>query len=302
VEAGPFSDFFTAGQRARAWTDGLRRAGIGPASRGVDGTLRLLAAGDGPVLARIACGATGLTFRVPGSGGLWVAVPLGGTVRRDGAVVRDIEAGTADASAEIAADPHARLLFGRFRAEPERAEPGARCSPLLGVFLRAVAGTIDQLDPVDLGAIEAAVTAILSVPVAAKQAPAARGTRASFQRFIRSIEPRLPDPALSLAGIAKEQGVSERYLRRLFETNGTRFGNYVRARRLEHCKADLDDPALSGEPVASIGFRWGFNDPAHFSRAFREEFGLPPRAYRETRRGNCRDSGPHAPMTQALRP
>jgi len=49
---------------------------------------------------------------------------------------------------------------------------------------------------------------------------------------------------------------------------------------LERCRADLGDAALAGEPVATIGFRWGFTDAAHFSRAFREQFGVAPRAYR----------------------
>ena len=34
------------------------------------------------------------------------------------------------------------------------------------------------------------------------------------------------------------------------------------------------------EGITEIAFRWGFNDSAHFSKAFRAEFGQSPRAYR----------------------
>jgi transcriptional regulator GlxA family with amidase domain len=38
--------------------------------------------------------------------------------------------------------------------------------------------------------------------------------------------------------------------------------------------------SLALESVASIGAKWGFIDPARFSRVVREATGLPPREYR----------------------
>ena len=48
---------------------------------------------------------------------------------------------------------------------------------------------------------------------------------------------------------------------------------YIWERRLEACSRDLLEPRLAGRPVADIAYGRGFNDAAHFSRAFRERFG-----------------------------
>jgi len=54
----------------------------------------------------------------------------------------------------------------------------------------------------------------------------------------------------------------------------------IRERRLEHCRAELADAAHAGRPVAVVGARWGFTDPAHFSRAFRARYGVAPGRFR----------------------
>ena len=44
---------------------------------------------------------------------------------------------------------------------------------------------------------------------------------------------------------------------------------WIRQRRLEHCGHDLRDPRWQAWPVAAVGARWGYPDPAHFSRLFK---------------------------------
>ncbi|MBI3376628.1 MAG: helix-turn-helix domain-containing protein [Betaproteobacteria bacterium] len=34
--------------------------------------------------------------------------------------------------------------------------------------------------------------------------------------------------------------------------------------------------------ICDIAYRWGFNDPTHFGRAFRERFGQSPREFRQS--------------------
>lgn len=51
--------------------------------------------------------------------------------------------------------------------------------------------------------------------------------------------------------------------------------------RLDACRRDLADPRLRDRSVSDIAFSWGFNNAAHFSRSFRDEYGVSPREWRE---------------------
>ncbi|MBY8846536.1 helix-turn-helix domain-containing protein [Streptomyces sp. SP2-10] len=94
------------------------------------------------------------------------------------------------------------------------------------------------------------------------------------------IENHLADADLSPAWIAAAHHISVRYLHHLFQRDRRTVGAYVRRRRLERCRADLADPALVGRGVGQVGRRWGFRDPAVFSRAFKAAYGVTPGAYR----------------------
>lgn len=55
---------------------------------------------------------------------------------------------------------------------------------------------------------------------------------------------------------------------------------YVLARRLDEACGALTGLKLK-EPIGNIAHRLGFSDAAHLSRAFRQRFGMSPRAYRQ---------------------
>jgi AraC-like DNA-binding protein len=73
-----------------------------------------------------------------------------------------------------------------------------------------------------------------------------------------------------------------RYLHKLFLGEHTTVADHIRRRRLERCSRDLLDPALADKPVIAIARRWGFGNPAHFTRVFRDAYGMPPSEYRRT--------------------
>jgi AraC-like DNA-binding protein len=70
------------------------------------------------------------------------------------------------------------------------------------------------------------------------------------------------------------------HLHRLFKTEPLSPSQYLWSRRLEACSRELLDPRRAKVSVAEIAFKWGFNDAAHFSRAFRDRFNCSPREWR----------------------
>jgi AraC-like DNA-binding protein len=99
-------------------------------------------------------------------------------------------------------------------------------------------------------------------------------------QVLRFVEDNLHDPGLSPAGIAAALHISTRYVHKLFAAEGTTACVWIRARRLEGCRRDLGDPALSTRSVSAVGARWGLPDPSRFSRLFREAYQLSPSEYR----------------------
>ena len=104
---------------------------------------------------------------------------------------------------------------------------------------------------------------------------------ALLDRVCQIIERKLDDPDLSPAKVALAEGISERYLQKLFEGTGSSFTHYLRERRLQRTWADLSNPVEVHHSISEIAFRSGFNDSAHFSRSFRHRFGLSPREFRQ---------------------
>jgi AraC-like DNA-binding protein len=94
------------------------------------------------------------------------------------------------------------------------------------------------------------------------------------------MQQRLADPALTPELVAAAHAISVRQLNRILEADGQSPAEWIRRQRLDRCRRDLTDPTLAERPVAMVGSRWGFTDPATFNRAFRREFGMPPGEYR----------------------
>jgi AraC-like DNA-binding protein len=94
------------------------------------------------------------------------------------------------------------------------------------------------------------------------------------------IERNLGDPGLDVPAIAAAHHISVRQLQRLFESDGNTVSEWIRKRRIEHCRKDLANSELATVPVSVIGARWGLTNAAHFSRLFKAAHGRSPREYR----------------------
>lgn len=123
----------------------------------------------------------------------------------------------------------------------------------------------------------------------------ASGVQTAILRRIRqSIELKLNDHDLNLKGVAREEGVSSRYLQKLFEKAGESFSHYLLRRRLDRCADVLADPQFDKQSISEICFSWGFRDAAHFSRVFRDRFQKTPTDYRKKFAGNHYFEAPKA--------
>lgn len=82
------------------------------------------------------------------------------------------------------------------------------------------------------------------------------------------------DPDLSLASVARQLGISPRYLQELLERSGTPFTARVAELRLHRAFALL--VRYPDRAVAEIATKAGFANVSHFNRLFRKRFGDTP--------------------------
>lgn len=104
---------------------------------------------------------------------------------------------------------------------------------------------------------------------------------ARLEAIKSAIRTHMFHSGLSLERIAALQGVTPRYVQRLFEREGTNFSDYVRRQRLNWAWFLLSDSGKSDRRILSIALECGFNDVTTFTRAFRREFNMTPREAKE---------------------
>ena len=95
------------------------------------------------------------------------------------------------------------------------------------------------------------------------------------------VRRNLRDPALSIDRVAAAFGCTKRHLHKVFSGDEVTLSQFIWQQRLECCRDALGNPALGRHSITEIAFMWGFNNSAHFSKAFKERFGLPPGLFRE---------------------
>ena len=135
------------------------------------------------------------------------------------------------------------------------------------------------------GSLLALATSAASDAASALAGSGHRGQLAT--RILRRIETSYADADLSPETVARDEGISKRYLQTLLAARGTSFVAELNATRLERASTMLTDPRLAALPIAELAYRTGFLDPGYFTRLFRKRFGVTPREWR----------GGHAPQS-----
>jgi AraC-like DNA-binding protein len=104
-----------------------------------------------------------------------------------------------------------------------------------------------------------------------------RGIRAARLRAIKiDIEAHLANGDLSPAAVAARQRISDSYIRKLFEGEGTSFSEFVLLRRLARAHRMLTDRRWADRGIAWIAFESGFGDLSYFNRTFKRCYGARP--------------------------
>lgn len=93
----------------------------------------------------------------------------------------------------------------------------------------------------------------------------------------RYIETHLSDPALTPQRIARANAVSKRQLYRLFEPQGYTPARWLLERRLERCREALLSQQFARQSIGDIALAHGFTSFSHFSRSYKQRFGITPR-------------------------
>jgi AraC family transcriptional regulator, positive regulator of tynA and feaB len=105
------------------------------------------------------------------------------------------------------------------------------------------------------------------------------GLFAAAQVFIRR---HLASSRLSPELVAQQLRCSRAHLYRVFAGRGETVAGYVRELRLRLAHSMLAVQADGEIRIGDIAYRCGFENPVHFTRLFRERFGLTPSALKAT--------------------
>ncbi|MDX3521208.1 helix-turn-helix domain-containing protein [Streptomyces scabiei] len=154
--------------------------------------------------------------------------------------------------------------------------------PAVRLF-RTVAGEVaDCAADLDEGARQAA-SRVLAELLAACLRPYRAVGRAALQAGLFAnacayIDRHIGASDLRPGTIAAALRVPLRTLQDVFAQRGETIWGYIKSLRLTRCRAELERG--DGRTVTEIAFAFGFSSSGHFSRSFRERYGLTPREVR----------------------
>lgn len=164
-------------------------------------------------------------------------------------------------------------------------------SPVHPVFLQhldALGRQAAQLEPGPPAALLGTATVALAralltsaVPDSPHAAEALADTLlVRVQAYVRA---HLGDPRLSPERIAAAHHVSVRHLYATFAHADLSLEQWLIGLRLESARRDLVRPESRQRTIAAVGRRWGFVNASHFTRRFREAYGVTPREWQRNR-------------------
>lgn len=156
---------------------------------------------------------------------------------------------------------------------------------LASQFIQSVAGRLDILTAQERGVLDHHIIELVALALGSMTSlreldGQSIARTAILERIKQYIEINIRHPHLTPAQVAKHHHISERYQRMLFARTGTTLSRYILSKRLELCREALENRTLGNYSITQLAFSYGFNDAAHFSRRFKERYGISPKLYR----------------------
>ena len=161
--------------------------------------------------------------------------------------------------------------------------PPRGLAPMLAWQMQALGDAAPDLDPASRAAglkavLDLAVT-VLRLEFGTAPAESEVCEDAMLIAAQALIRRRIGSTGLSPGEIAHRLGCSRAHLYRVFARHGLTVAGYLREIRLQHSREALA-AATPRDTVGDIAFRCGFEDPVHFTRLFRQRFGVTPGAFK----------------------
>ncbi len=142
--------------------------------------------------------------------------------------------------------------------------------------------SLDQATPKQLQAIShtlpAMINHLMMPDISSDENPAVRS--ATLAAIMTYIDLHLHEPELGVDSIVKALHRSRASVYRLFTEEGG-IAAYIQRRRLHACYQELALDIAPEKRIIDIAVKWGFNNHSHFTRLFRESYGITPSSLRD---------------------
>lgn len=162
-----------------------------------------------------------------------------------------------------------------------RIEATSPVASLVLPFVRQTASIVSNITPATANQLSETCLSLVTAALAEHQGgELGSGSAARAALTFRAkalIESHLHDHTINTDKIAGLVGISSRYLQDLFHAEQSTVSEWIWKRRLEKSRRYLADPLHAGDSIAQIALSCGFADFGHFSRRYREAFGVSPR-------------------------
>ncbi|HVQ99121.1 MAG TPA: helix-turn-helix domain-containing protein [Mycobacterium sp.] len=161
-------------------------------------------------------------------------------------------------------------------------------SPLYELMVNHITGLTRRADELSTDTAAANVGAVSVELARALLASAAHDTRyrrdalaTTLLTQVRAyIRRHLADPHLTPETIAVAHNISVRHLYKVCANADFSLHQWMTSQRLQGARDELAGSASQYRSIAMVAQRWGFSNPTHFSRRFRDAYGISPREWR----------------------